>query len=84
MKSKTEAEKAAEGLDHPCKQTCSGWKQGYEKGFHTGEKSERIMKLIEALRYIAISNQDMMGAKTLHFDFRATAAKALAEFEGKE
>ncbi len=19
-------------LDHPCKETCSGWKQGYEKG----------------------------------------------------
>lgn len=20
------------GFDHPCKQTCSGWKQGYERG----------------------------------------------------
>jgi hypothetical protein len=19
-------------IDHPCKETCSGWKQGYEKG----------------------------------------------------
>ena len=21
------------GFDHPCRETCSGWKQGYERGF---------------------------------------------------
>lgn len=30
-------------LDHPCKQSCSGWKQGYEKGFK--KASEGIDKL---------------------------------------
>lgn len=32
-KRKAEAlEKIANSLDHPCKETCSGWKQGFEKG----------------------------------------------------
>lgn len=22
------------GFDHPCRQTCSGWKQGFERGEH--------------------------------------------------
>lgn len=24
------------GFDHPCKQTCSGWKQGHERGHAEG------------------------------------------------
>lgn len=30
-------------LDHPCKETCSGWKQGYERGakvFHLALEKE--------------------------------------------
>lgn len=23
-------------LDHPCRQTCSGWQQGYDKGYDAG------------------------------------------------
>ena len=26
-------------LDHPCRQTCSGWKQGYERGKREADKS---------------------------------------------
>lgn len=35
------------GFDHPCKQTCSGWKQGYERGQY--EQSARDQKTIEGL-----------------------------------
>lgn len=30
-------------LDHPCKETCSGWRQGFEKGAES--QAERIKKL---------------------------------------
>jgi len=75
MNPKTEAERAAKELDHPCKQICSGWKQGYEKGFHEGQSSERVKKLIEALKYIS---------KNAHEMDRYIAKKALAEFEGSK
>ena len=32
MKHTDEAQAKAEEFDHPCKQTCSGWQQGFEKG----------------------------------------------------
>lgn len=42
------AKRDAAGLDHPCKQTCSGWKQGFERGQESkshdvsdGEAAER-------------------------------------------
>lgn len=38
-------------LDHPCKQTCSGWQQGYEKGVET-LRAENI-RLVEALQHYA-------------------------------
>jgi hypothetical protein len=28
-----------EGFAHPCKETCSGWKQGYDDGFDAGRKA---------------------------------------------
>jgi len=27
-------------FDHPCKGTCSGWQQGYDRGFSEGVKSK--------------------------------------------
>lgn len=33
------------GFDHPCKQTCSGWMQGHQRGVLEGK--ERIWKALE-------------------------------------
>lgn len=51
------------GFDHPCKQTCSGWQQGYERGRDDLQKQNdelvelviEFAKAIEPLRgsYIA-------------------------------
>ena len=30
------------GFDHPCRQTCSGWKQGFERGQMEANKKLRI------------------------------------------
>lgn len=40
-------------LDHPCKQTCSGWKQGYERGVQ-----EMQSKLDQAEKVIALAAID--------------------------
>lgn len=29
------------GFDHPCKTTCSGWQQGYERGLIQFKKSQK-------------------------------------------
>ena len=35
-----------DNFDHPCKQTCSGWRQGFEKGLKQGEEErERSAKI---------------------------------------
>jgi len=38
-------------LDHPCRDTCSGWKQGFERGRAEGirEAAERLKREAEAL-----------------------------------
>lgn len=42
MKDRDEFDKLTKaGFDHPCKDTCSGWKQGYDRGVFT----ERARKL---------------------------------------
>ena len=33
------------GFDHPCRQTCSGWKQGYERGQYETEKLKASKEL---------------------------------------
>lgn len=35
-------------LDHPCRNTCSGWKQGYDKGKLSAEKDAE--ELVQALQ----------------------------------
>jgi len=40
-------------LDHPCKDTCSGWKQGYERGLTISRLKEiRIYELESLLKRI--------------------------------
>lgn len=47
MKNKSPKE-LADMFDHPCKQTCSGWKQGYEKGYAAAElKAQKLVSAIE-------------------------------------
>lgn len=42
------------GFDHPCKQTCSGWQQGRDRGRFEARRelieSEEIKGVIEALK----------------------------------
>jgi hypothetical protein len=57
-----EADKALmAGFDHPCRRTCSGWQQGYERGFyemnqasksHYDELKAHADKLAEAFEYL--------------------------------
>lgn len=42
----TEAISIEEKFDHPCKQTCSGWKQGFEKGVAS---RQRLVNAAKAL-----------------------------------
>ena len=44
-------------LDHPCKQTCSGWRQGYEKGMSELEQENEALR--SALEFYAdVNNWD--------------------------
>lgn len=45
---KPQSDQDAANLDHPCKQTCSGWKQGYERGveFERAQAAE-LAKVLE-------------------------------------
>ena len=40
-----------EDLDHPCRQTCSGWQQGRERG--QAEVQKKLDKAVEALEWYA-------------------------------
>lgn len=44
------------GFAHPCKETCSGWKQGYDDGFGAGRKAalppfEEFVREISDMNY---------------------------------
>ena len=42
---------AENGFDHPCKQTCSGWKQGYEKGAQAEKaKAQKLLEVAKELQ----------------------------------
>lgn len=66
------------GFDHPCRQTCSGWKQGFERGQF--DERRRAEKLVEALREISKLETDE--DHTLHMS--VTATEALAAYEEGE
>lgn len=34
------------GIDHPCRETCSGWRQGFERGLFEAEEKIRTLKEI--------------------------------------
>jgi hypothetical protein len=46
------AEKPINKLDHPCRQTCSGWKQGFEKGQISGLGPAMARALIMAIEQL--------------------------------
>jgi hypothetical protein len=51
----TKPELSESDLDHPCRDTCSGWKQGFEKGRASVQKAFEDVneKLIECNRQLA-------------------------------
>lgn len=50
----------AAGFDHPCKQACSGWQQGFERGkISANESLGRALSLASgALQAIEVSPKD--------------------------
>lgn len=43
-------------FSHPCKEACSGWKQGYEAGLTESRKeNEALMELLERADFIISS-----------------------------
>jgi DNA repair exonuclease SbcCD ATPase subunit len=45
------APQSADELDHPCRETCSGWKQGYERGKSESMNPASQRQAYEALRF---------------------------------
>lgn len=51
-------------FDHPCKETCSGWKQGYEKGkAELNKKQDKFLEsihndLLHILRFLNANGVD--------------------------
>lgn len=80
------------GFDHPCRETCSGWKQGKERGVFETEK--KIAPLIEALQGIERkmifardnfdSERDSMKVGLRVLEALGEAREALDKFRGKK
>lgn len=51
-------------FDHPCRQTCSGWQQGYDKG--KAEVMPMMREMAETIRYIMNENDKVKGWDKLH------------------
>ena len=63
-------------LDHPCKQTCSGWKQGYERGM-----SQASME-VEALKaQIKEANEIIMKLEPRDDFFDEEEAAAVSKYQ---
>lgn len=50
-----------EELDHPCRDTCSGWKQGYERGSKDASTAhnDRVKILIDEVRLLQKEVSDL-------------------------
>lgn len=63
------------GFDHPCKQTCSGWQQGYERGYAANEvdtvvsRDEKLVGKIKSLESkLAVAVEEIGKAiNTIHY-----------------
>ena len=76
-------DKAAAELDHPCKQTCSGWKQGFDKGAAWAYASDEVLALVEACRTIAYHN-DLPGLPAYELmALYGLCSSAIQAFEAK-
>lgn len=61
------------GFDHPCKQTCSGWQQGYDRGVEA--ERARVMKalpsdenLFKEAEYIRRASCEVYGEDSWEYD----------------
>lgn len=74
-------------FDHPCKQTCSGWRQGFDRGLEQSaqriEELEKLAKALEvaesALKYMT-EDYDCDAEDVARFDKRK-AEQALSQIE---
>lgn len=83
-------------LDHPCKETCSGWKQGYEAGVAASsvkvpKQQEEIAKLknmlevaVEALQYYETIGSNIALPIHLCGPLSKKAKWAIDKMKGKE
>lgn len=62
------------GFDHPCKETCGGWKQGYDRGVDAATKD--LSAEVERLRkYIPTTDNENAEHMVHHWREAAHAAK---------
>jgi hypothetical protein len=45
-----------DAFDHPCKETCSGWKQGFERGAHHAARLGLIARIEEMMPSMEIED----------------------------
>ncbi len=66
-------------LDHPCKETCSGWKQGYDKGIGDG-----ITNLVSALnKLLEPELMELIEKSIVRKGFEAGAYEIFGDCKGK-
>lgn len=41
------------GVGHPCKETCSGWKQGRERGYQDALDGPEVKRLVDVLKKVS-------------------------------
>jgi hypothetical protein len=70
----------AAGFDHPCKQTCSGWAQGRERGLFDAEaKSRPIIEKFTALAEAWSAYDGAIRKVAKNGDFELDPLGAIAE-----
>lgn len=68
-------------LEHPCKKTCSGWTQGYDRGVQA--ERARAEHLIAALKDIKFDVEEGFREGDRSWQYRNLASHALAEYRGE-
>lgn len=61
-------------LDHPCRETCSGWQQGYDRG--ASEMKAKADKLAKRLDQLLYTPHDLITIER--------AEQALKEYRGED
>jgi len=70
------------GFDHPCKQTCSGWEQGRERGML--ESEEKIDLLKKQLKDLASTTKAIIDISDRNHDYWDRAKEMIRAIEKAE